>query len=156
MKNNPLRQLGTLGQSAIASAKTAYQIYREIFGSDRFTKLAAQGARTQRLLWASTGAKNPNYSDVKYIEAVIGPETVNTAPMDTLDAYRDHGVPQARLEKDVGEAARVLKHLPEFGIALDQVTRQLEDEGVEKFNKPFDMLIAAVEQRSRGSRDSET
>jgi len=143
------------GQVAIASAKMAYQVYQEIFGSDRFTKLAAQGACTQRLLWASTGTKNPNYSDVKYIEALIGPETVNTAPMDTLDAYRDHGVPEARLETDVSEAARVLKRLPKFGITLDQVTRQLEDEGVEKFNRPFDQLIGAVEQRSRRSEDSE-
>jgi transaldolase len=89
------------GQAAIASAKIAYQIYKEIFASDRFRKLAAQGARVQRLLWASTGTKNPDYSDVKYIEALIGPDTVNTAPVGTLDAYRDHGEPKARLEQDV-------------------------------------------------------
>jgi transaldolase len=143
------------GQVAIASAKMAYQIYQEIFGGDRFKKLAAQGARVQRLLWASTGTKNPDYSDVKYVEALIGPDTVNTAPLETLDAYCDHGEPKARLENDVGEAARVLKRLPELGITLDQVTQQLEDEGVEKFNQPFDKLIAAVEERSRRAGDSE-
>jgi transaldolase len=143
------------GQVAIASAKMAYQIYQEISGGDRFKKLAAQGARVQRLLWASTGTKNPDYRDVKYVEALIGPDTVNTAPLETLDAYRDHGEPKARLENDVGEAARVLKRLPELGITLDQVTQQLEDEGVEKFNQPFDKLIAAVEERSRRAGDSE-
>jgi transaldolase len=143
------------GQVAIASAKMAYQIYQEISGGDRFKKLAAQGARVQRLLWASTGTKNPDYRDVKYVEALIGPDTVNTAPLETLDAYRDHGEPKARLENDVGEAARVLKRLPELGITLDQVTQQLEDEGVEKFNQPFDKLIAAVGERSRRAGDSE-
>jgi transaldolase len=132
------------GQIAIASAKTAYQIYKEIFGSDRFKKLSAQGAHAQRLLWASTGTKNPEYSDVKYIEALIGPDTVNTAPMETIDAYRDHGEPQARLEQNVGEAARLLEQLPTLGINLDQITQRLEDEGVEKFNKPFDALMTAL------------
>src|SRR5664279_875198 len=92
------------GQVAIASAKTAYQIYKNIFGNDRFRKLAAQGASVQRLLWASTSTKNPDYSDVKYVEALIGPDTVNTAPMETIDAYRDHGQPKARLEQDIQEA----------------------------------------------------
>jgi transaldolase len=130
-----------LGQVAIASAKLAYQIYKEIFGSDRFRILAAQGAGVQRLLWASTGTKNPNYSDVKYVESLIGPDTVNTAPVETLDAYRDHGEPKARLEKDVAQAAHILKRLPELGISLDKVTQQLEDEGVAKFNQPFDKLM---------------
>ena len=136
------------GQVAIASAKIAYQIYKEIFGSDRFKKLAAQGARVQRLLWASTSTKNPDYRDVKYVEALIGPETVNTVPPETLDAYRDHGEPQVRLEDDVKEALWVLTQLPELGIAIDQVTQQLEDEGVEKFNKPFDKLMVTLAQRS--------
>jgi transaldolase len=137
------------GQTAIASAKTAYQIYTNIFGSDRFRKLAAQGARVQRLLWASTSTKNPEYSDVKYVEALIGPDTVNTAPMETLDAYRDHGKPKARLEQDLKEAGRVLEQLPELGISIDNVTRQLEDEGVDKFNKPFDKLMETLVQRSK-------
>ncbi len=138
------------GQVAISSAKMAYQIYKEIFGDERFSKLAARGARTQRLLWASTGTKNPDYPDVKYVEALIGPETVNTLPMETLDAYRDHGVPKARLEEDVQEARRVLEGMPELGIGIDNVTRQLEDEGVEKFNKPFDKLMEILAQRSHG------
>jgi transaldolase len=137
-----------LGQVAVASAKMAYQIYKEIFDSDRFRSLAAQGARVQRLLWASTGTKNPEYSDVKYVESLIGPDTVNTAPLETLDAYRDHGDPQARLEKDVDESARILKRLPELGISLDKVTQQLEDEGVAKFNQPFDKLMETLAQRS--------
>ena len=136
------------GQVAIASAKMAYQIYTEIFGGDRFGKLAAQGARAQRLLWASTGTKNPDYSDVKYVEALIGPDTVNTAPLETLNAYRDHGEPKARLEQDVKEAGRVLERLPELGIGIDKMTQQLEDEGVEKFNQPFDKLMATLAQTS--------
>ncbi len=137
-----------LGQVAVASAKMAYQIYKEIFGSDRFRVLAAQGACVQRLLWASTGTKSPAYSDVKYVEALIGPDTVNTAPLETVEAYRDHGEPKARLETDVAQAARLLKRLPELGINLDTVTQQLEDEGVAKFNKPFDKLMETLSQRS--------
>lgn len=129
------------GQTAIASAKMAYQIYKALFGSERFKKLSGQGARGQRLLWASTGVKNPEYSDVKYVEALIGPETVNTVPLETFDAYRDHGVPQARLETDVARAERVLKSLPELGIGIDQMTQQLESEGVTKFKQPFDKLM---------------
>ena len=136
------------GQVAIASAKMAYQIYKEIFGSDRFKKLAAQGARVQRLLWASTSTKNPAYSDVKYVEALIGPHTVNTAPMETLDAYRDHGDPKARLEQQVEGSRSVLERLPDLGIGIDDVTRQLEDEGVNKFNEPFDKLMETLAQRS--------
>lgn len=137
------------GQTAIASAKMAYQLYKEVFESDRFRNLTAHGARAQRLLWASTGTKNPEYSDVKYIEALIGPDTVNTFPVETLEAYRDHGEPNASLEKDVAEAARVLKQLPTLGINIDTITRQLEDEGVEKFNKLFDKLIETLAQQSR-------
>ncbi len=136
------------GQIAIASAKMAYQTYKEIFAGDRFTKLAAKGARVQRLLWASTGAKNPDYSDVKYVEALVGPDTVNTVPLETLNAYRDHGEPRSRLEHDVKEAHWLLEQLPELGIGIDNVTQQLEDEGVEKFIEPFDKLIATVAQRS--------
>ena len=114
---------------------------------------AALGSRTlparapvpQRLLWASTGTKNPDYSDVKYVEALIGPDTVDTVPVETLDAYRDHGDPKARLEQDVQQAGWVLERLPELGISIDKVTQQLEDEGVEKFNKPFDKLMETLE-----------
>ncbi|MDD5476020.1 MAG: transaldolase [Syntrophales bacterium] len=129
------------GQVAIASAKVAYQIYKEIFDSDRFRKLADKGAQTQRLLWASTGTKNPEYSDVKYIESLIGRDTVDTAPVETLDAYRDHGEPKDRIEQDVVKARWMLDQLPELGISIDKITQQLEDEGVEKFSKSFDNLM---------------
>ncbi len=136
------------GQVAIASAKMAYQIFKEIFGSERFKKLAVQGARVQRLLWASTSTKNPAYTDVKYVEALIGPDTVNTAPLETLNAYRDHGDPKARLEENVHDARWVLEELPNLGINIDDVTQKLEDEGVEKFNQPFDKLMETLAQRS--------
>lgn len=137
-----------LGQVAIASAKMAYQHFKTVFEGDRFKRSAEQGARPQRLLWASTGTKNPAYSDVKYVEALIGPDTVNTVPVETLKAYRDHGVPEARLEREVPVAAGILLYLEELGIALDSLTQQLEDEGVEKFNRPFDQLMAALAERS--------
>jgi transaldolase len=136
------------GQVAIASAKIAYQVFKESVSGDRFRGLAAKGARVQRLLWASTGTKNADYSDVKYVEALIGPDTVNTVPMETLNAYRDHGEPKTRLEHHVKDAHWVLAQLPELGIDIDRVTRQLEDEGVEKFNKPFDKLMSTLAQRS--------
>jgi len=135
------------GEVAIASAKMAYSIYQRIFGSERFQTLAAKGARPQRVLWASTSTKNPEYSDVKYVEALIGPNTVNTLPMETLNAYRDHGDPAPRLEEGVDHAASVLQRLPEVGIDLNQVTQQLEDEGIEKFNRPYDSLLCSLEAK---------
>ena len=134
------------GQIAIASAKEAYQTYKEIFGSERFRKLAAKGVRTQRLLWASTSTKNPEYSDVKYIESLIGRDTVNTIPIETLDPYRDHGKPEVRIEQEVVNARWMLDRLPELGINIDKVTQQLEDEGIEKFNKSFDKLMETLEK----------
>jgi transaldolase len=138
---------GLHGQVAIASAKVAYQIYQEIFGGKRFRKLAKKGARTQRLLWASTGTKNPDYSDVMYIEPLIGQKTINTIPVETLNAYRDHGQPASNLEEGTQEAYRVLEGLKQVGIDLDALTQQLEDEGVEKFNKAFDQLMAALSEK---------
>lgn len=137
------------GQVAIASAKMAYQVYKEIFQGERFQKLAAQGARVQRLLWASTSTKNPDYSDLKYVETLIGRDTINTVTVETLDAYRDHGQSKASLDRDVEQAGWVLQRLPELGINLDQVTQQLEDEGVEKFNQAFDKLMKALMQSRR-------
>lgn len=132
------------GQTAIASAKLAYQIYREMFGGDRFRKLEGAGAKPQRLLWASTSTKNPDYSDVMYVEPLIGPDTVNTLPLDTLDAYRDHGNPQNRLEDGLEKARRIFDGLPQLGIELDRVAQQLEDEGVGKFVKPYDALLGTL------------
>lgn len=136
------------GEVAISSAKVAFQIYKEIFGSTRFKKLAEKGARVQRLLWASTSSKNPDYSDVKYIEALIGTETINTIPPQTIDAYRDHGDPKLRLEQETKKAYNILACLPELGINIDQVTQQLEDEGISKFNDPFDKLMEALTKKS--------
>jgi starch phosphorylase len=139
---------GMRGQTAIASAKRAYQLYQEIFGGGRFRGLAARGARAQRLLWASTSTKHPEDSDIKYVEALVGPDTVDTLPLGTLNAYRDHGLPEAQLERDADGAGRTLGQLPGLGINLDKVAQQLEDEGVEKFNQPFDKLMQALAQRS--------
>lgn len=141
---------GVRGRVAIASAKLAYQMYKEIFGGDQFQKLADQGARVQRLLWASTSTKNQRDSDVKYVEALIGPETVNTMPPPTLNAYRDHGDPRVRLEQGLDNAREVMGVLPELGLDIERLTRQLEDEGVEKFNKPFDALMNALSRTSSG------
>jgi transaldolase/glucose-6-phosphate isomerase len=135
------------GQVAIASAGKAYQIYKEIFHGERFQTLADRGARTQRVLWASTSTKNPDYSDIKYVEALIGPETINTLPQETLNAYRDHGDPAPRLETNLDLAEAVLDGLGDLEIDIDQVTQQLEDEGVEKFNKPYDSLMETLEEK---------
>ena len=135
------------GEVAIYSAKAAYQIYKEIFESERFGKLKAQGARTQRLLWASTSTKNPAYSDLKYVEALIGPETINTIPLETLAAYRDHGKPASRLTNDAEKASENLRRLGEVGIDLDAATQQLEDEGVQKFVKAFDLLMNTLKEK---------
>jgi len=132
------------GEIAIASAKLAYQIYDELFMSDSFKKLAEHGASVQRLLWASTGTKNPHYSDIKYVEALIGPLTVNTLPLETINAYRDHGDPKIRLTSDIDKATFTFKCLPEVGIYIDQVTQQLENEGVDKFNQSYDNLISTL------------
>jgi transaldolase len=100
-------------------------------------------------LWASTSTKNPDYPDVKYVEALIGPDTVNTLPQETLDAYRDHGRPAPRLEENLSEAEWVLQTLPELGIDIDRITEQLEEEGIEKFNKPYDSLIHTLEAKRK-------
>ena len=136
-----------LGEVAVASAKVAYNIFKEVFRSASFSHLAQRGGRVQRLLWASTSTKNPAYNDVKYVEPLIGPETINTVPMETLRAYRDHGKPAVSLGKGLSKAERILKSLPELGINLDQVTQSLEDEGVEKFVKPFDILMARLSEK---------
>jgi transaldolase len=139
------------GEVAIASAKIAYSIYKRIFSQERFQALAGRGARPQRVLWASTGTKNPEFSDVKYVEALIGPDTVNTLPLETLNAYRDHGAPAPHLEAGLDQAAGILQRLPELGIDLNQVTQQLEDEGIEKFNNPYDSLMRTLEAKRRAA-----
>jgi transaldolase len=138
------------GQTAIACARIASEIHKEIFPEERFRSLVSYGARPQRLLWASTSTKNPEYSDVKYIEPLIGPDTINTMPLETIDAYRDHGNPAPRLDEGIHEAHRTLKVLAGLGIDIDAVTQQLEDEGVDKFIKPYDKLMNTLrEKRSK-------
>ena len=136
------------GQVAVASAKVAYQIYKEIFGSDRFQILAQKGARTQRLLWASTGTKNPADSEIKYIEPLIGADTINTMPAETLAAYRDQGSPALSIEQDISRAYHLLGDLSFVGIDLDDCTQQLEHEGVEKFVSALERLMAALQEKA--------
>ncbi|SDE52679.1 transaldolase [Mucilaginibacter pineti] len=136
-----------VGEVAIASAKKAYEIYKRVFSSERWKKLEAEGAKPQRLLWASTGSKNPAFKDTKYVEALIGPDTVDTVPLETVDAFRDHGVAANTLEGGLAEATATLAKLKDLGIDLDAITQQLEDEGIEKFNKPFEKLLNAIEDQ---------
>ena len=140
------------GEIAIASAKVAYQLYREMSSGERYLALAARGARPQRVLWASTGTKDPSYSDVKYVDALIGPETVDTMPLETLEAYRDHGRPEPRLDRGLQQAMGALTRLSELGIDLQAVTRQLEEEGIAKFSAPFDSLLRAIEAKCAAAR----
>ncbi|MBJ6723848.1 transaldolase [Geomesophilobacter sediminis] len=135
------------GEVAIASAKLARAVYQEIIGSERYRNLVAHGARPQRLLWASTGRKNPAYSDLKYVEPLIGSETVNTMPLDTITAYRDHGNPEARLDDGTDEARQTLDRLAEIGIDLNKVAQQLEDEGIQKFVEPFNQLLETIDRK---------
>lgn len=135
------------GEVAIASARLAYQMHREIFEHDSFAALKARGAQVQRLLWASTSTKDRRYNDVKYVEALIGANTIDTMPLETLVAYRDHGQPQSRLQEHVDQARAVLEELPKLGVDIAAVTQQLEDEGVAKFNQPFDKLIQVLQAK---------
>jgi len=135
------------GKIAIANAKLAYQDYKQLFAGARWNKLKDAGARVQRLLWASTGTKNPAYSDVLYVEELIGPDTVNTVPPETMDAFRDHGRIRPSLEENVAAAASVLDTLSHFGISLDTITTKLTEEGVQLFSEAFDDLLAAVENK---------
>lgn len=137
------------GQIANANAKKAYQHYREISASPRFTALRAAGARPQRLLWASTSTKNPAYSDLLYVDSLIGPETVNTMPPATYAAFRDHGVVARTLDQDVAQALAQLAALPDLGIDLTAVTDQLEQEGVQAFVQSFEHLLAVIAAKTR-------
>jgi len=144
--------LGDLkGEVAIASAKKAYEIYKELFGSDRFKALEAKGAKPQRLLWASTSSKNPAFSDVKYVEALIGPKTVDTIPMETLEAFRDHGKAASRLEDDLEGATQTLEKVEGVGISLNAISQQLEEEGIDKFIKPYEKLLQAINTQKEKS-----
>jgi len=140
---------GLPGTIAVANAKAAYKKYEIVTETQRWRKLADLGARPQRLLWASTSTKNPKYSDTMYVEPLIGADTVNTMPMETVDAYRDHGKPAARITEDLIGAQRHLAQLKEIGIDLAAATQQLEDEGVKKFIDPFEKLLASLETKRK-------
>jgi len=139
--------LGTIG---IANSKAAYLRYQELFEGDAFADLAARGARPQRVLWASTSTKNPAYRDVLYVEELIGPNTVNTIPPETLDAFRDHGVARDSLLEGTDEALTRLESLAGLGLDLGALTEELQAEGVEKFVQPFDSLLGTLS----GKRDA--
>ena len=132
------------GRLAIANAKLAYQRYKELFAGPRWEALAARGASTQRCLWASTSTKNPEYRDVMYVEELIGPETVNTMPKETIEAFQDHGEVRPTLEEGLDEARRLFDELAAVGVDYDDVTRVLEEEGVQKFADSFDELLEGV------------
>lgn len=144
--------LGKLkGTVAIALAKTAYQMYKDAFYGQRFDTLRTSGAKVQKLLWASTSTKDPSFSDVKYVEALIGTDTINTLPLETIDAFRDHGKAESMLESDLDGAANVLDQLEKNGIDLNRISQQLEDEGVQKFDKAYDALLTAVASKKEAT-----
>ena len=143
--------LSIKGKIAIANAKVAYQKYKEIFSSERWQALEAKGAKPQRLLWASTGTKNPAYSDVMYVDELIGPNTVNTLPPQTVEACADHCSPGSRIESDIEQAYEIIDLLkdPDVNIDLDQVMAELLENGIELFVKPFDSLIKSLETKMK-------
>ncbi len=138
-----------MGKIAVANGKQTYERYERIFSTDRWKKLADKGAQTQRVLWASTSTKNPKYSDIMYIEELIGPDTVNTMPPATLDAFRDHGHPRQTLTEDVESANRFMEKLANVGISIQEVTEKLTQDGVRLFAESFEKLLKAVERTSK-------
>jgi transaldolase/glucose-6-phosphate isomerase len=143
------RLKGLQGKVAIANAKLAYQMYQRVFNDERWQRLAQHGAQTQRLLWASTGTKNKAYSDVLYVEELIGSDTINTMPPATMDAFRDHGRLRASLEEDIPGAETVMATLEEAGISIDEITARLVEDGVRLFAEAADNLYAAVQKKRR-------
>ncbi len=138
-----------LGKVAIANGKLTYQRYQRIFSGPRWQALAAKGAKTQRVLWASTSTKNPNYRDVIYVEELIGSDTVNTMPLATVDAFRDHGLLRNSLTEDVAGAAKVMDDLARAGISIKEVTDKLTEDGVKLFADAFDKLLATVAKNTQ-------
>jgi transaldolase/glucose-6-phosphate isomerase len=140
------------GKAAVANARIAYQRFLEMFGGDRFARLRDAGARVQRPLWASTGTKNKAYSDILYVDELIGPDTVNTMPPATIDAFRDHGTVRRTLDQNVDEARRVMSDLADVGISIDDVTDKLQADGVEAFSKSFAEITDTVTQKAEQIR----
>jgi transaldolase len=148
LKSNPGESIASMrGTAAVANAKLIYQRFIELFHGDRFKPLAAKGAHVQRPLWASTGTKDPKYSDVKYVEELIGPDTVNTMPPATMDAFRDHGKARLSVAEAVEQARETEKRFAAIGIRFNDVGKTLQKEGVESFSKSFEELIAAIKKR---------
>jgi transaldolase len=143
----PLRAEPLRGKAAIANACMAYRLFESSLSQPRWTRLAAAGVRPQRPLWASTSTKDPRYPDTYYVEALVAPRTVNTLPPDTLEAYRDHGNPAVRIQDGIAAAPEQLQALARAGIDLAQVTRELEEEGVEKFAASYRSLLAAIDAK---------
>lgn len=141
------RILALRGRAAIANAKLAYARFQEVFATERFASLREQGAQIQRPLWASTSTKNPAYRDVMYVEELIGPETVNTMPLATVEAFADHGVARRTVDQDVDGARQVIADIESLGIDFAGVTHQLQIEGVEKFVEPFRELLRQVDEK---------
>ena len=137
------------GRAAIANAKLAYEAYNEIFGGDEFADLRAAGAHVQRCLWASTSTKNPDYRDVLYVEELIGPDTVNTMPLETIEAFLDHGNIERTLDRDVDDARQALREVEASGVSMERVTEELLAEGVSSFAKSFDELIETIESKRK-------
>ncbi len=141
-EDSPLR-----GRAAIANAKLAYDEFQKVFSSRRWENLKVKGGHVQRPLWASTSTKNPAYPDTIYVDNLIGPETVNTVPPQTLVAFKDHGVAEVTITRNLEEAQDDLVKLKEAGISMDQVTQELEDEGVKAFSEAFSQLLTTIEKR---------
>jgi transaldolase len=137
------------GRAAIANAKLAYEAFNEIFGGDGFADLRAAGARVQRCLWASTSTKNPDYRDVLYVEELIGPQTVNTMPLETIEAFIDHGQVERTLDRGLDDAKQALREVEASGISMERVTDELIEEGVASFAKSFDELLESIESKRK-------
>ena len=136
-----------MGKAAIASAKVAYKKFKESFGGGRFAPLVTKKAHVQRVLWASTGTKNPAYSDVMYVEPLIGPDTVNTLPVPTLHAFLDHGRAELTIERGLAEAEKTLGDLASAGISLESVTDKLLTDGVKAFSDSFEKLMDGIQEK---------
>jgi transaldolase len=142
------------GKAAIANARLAYRAFEEVFGGERFARLRAHGANRQRPLWASTSTKDPAYPDLYYVEALIGPDSVDTVPRETFDAYRDHGQPRVAIRDDLAGAEATFAGLAKLGISEQQVYKELEEEGIRKFGDSYDSLLAALAQKEKAVRVS--
>jgi len=141
--------LALRGKAAIANSKLVYRRFREVFFGEEFAAEHKRGAHVQRVLWGSTSTKNPAYSDVMYVEGLIGPDTVNTVPLETLEAFRDHGQVWRTVDKGVKEAEERLGRLKRGGIDLDAITEQLQKDGVKAFADSFDQLLGALEEKRK-------